>query len=151
LRKTRILVVEDHQLIRRNMCCLVAAQPDFDLIDEAENGTEAIRKADELKPDVVLLDISIPEPNGLRALPRIKKLVPKVKILIVTNHDEQMFVEEALRAGADGFLSKTQIWTHLVPSIRQILAGEILVSARPASETDSGPPSSKVSSSPAEA
>jgi len=149
LRKTRILVIDDHELIRRNICCLLAAQPDFDVIDEAENGTEAIRKSEELQPDLVLLDISIPEPNGLRALPHIKKIAPRVKVLIVTNHDEQVFVEEALRAGADGFLSKAQIWTHLIPTVRRVLGGEILISAPGASEPGSEP--SKASPTGAEA
>jgi DNA-binding NarL/FixJ family response regulator len=132
----RILVVDDHELIRRNMCKLLSTQPDFDVVCEAASGYEAIRKAGEHQPHVVLLDLSIPELNGLMAAPLIKRAAAEAQILIVTSHDNLFFVCEAFRAGAQGFLSKNDLCTELIAAVRQVHARQKFVSIKLRSMAD---------------
>lgn len=124
----RILVVDDHELIRVYMCRLLTAEPDLEVVGQATTGYEAIHLAEKQQPDVVLLDISMPELNGLMATPLIKKVAPRVEILIVTSHDNLFFVREALTAGARGFLSKKDIPNELVGAVKQVHSKKKFVS-----------------------
>jgi DNA-binding NarL/FixJ family response regulator len=94
----RILVVDDFEIVRRNLCRLLASEPDFEVVSQAATGFEAIKEAERYQPDVVLLDISMPELNGLAATPVIKKVAPNSKVLIISNHDNAGFVREAFSA-----------------------------------------------------
>ena len=114
----RILLVDDHELVRNNLRNLLATAPDFTVVSEASGGFEAIRKAEEFQPDVVLLDVSIPELNGLQAAPLIKKIAPNTEILFVTQFDNPFFVREAFAAGARGFLTKSDAGADLIAGIR---------------------------------
>jgi DNA-binding NarL/FixJ family response regulator len=116
----RILVVDDHEILRRHICTVLGTQPGLDVVAEACSGPEAIQKAEQHQPNVVLLDISIPEINGLMAAPLIKKVAPSAEILIVTSHDNLFFVREAFAAGVRGFLIKTDISSDLIPAVRQV-------------------------------
>ncbi len=98
--RIRILLVDDHELVRRNIRRLLAAETDFDLIGEATTGLDAIQMAREHQPDVILLDISLPEPNGLTALPLIAEVAPKAKVLMVTNHDDAGVMRASFSGGA---------------------------------------------------
>lgn len=127
----RILVVDDHELVRRNICQLLAGDPEFEVISEAATGAEAISKAGRYQPDVVLLDISLPELNGFRALGPILKVSPKSRVLMVSNHDEAAFVRESLAAGAHGFLSKTELSNFLLIAVRTVHANQRFIKPLP--------------------
>lgn len=116
----RILLVDDHQLVRNNLRNLLATEPDFIVVSEASSGFEAVRKAEECQPDVVLLDVSIPDLNGLQAAPLIKKVAPDSEILFVTQFDNPFFVREAIAAGARGFLTKSDAGAELLTGVRKV-------------------------------
>jgi DNA-binding NarL/FixJ family response regulator len=120
LQRIRILVVDDHEIVRRCICEMLAGGSDIEVVCDASDGYEAVRKAGEFQPDVVLLDISIPELNGLQATPLIIQAAKNAQILIVTNHDQSFFVREAFGAGARGFLLKSDIPGELEAAIRQV-------------------------------
>lgn len=118
----RILVVDDHELVRRHICTVLSTERDLNVVGHAAGGHEAIRKAQEHQPDVVLLDLNLPELNGLLAAPLIKKVAPNTEILVVTSHHSMFFVRAAFKAGARGFLSKEDIYPELVSAVRQVHA-----------------------------
>lgn len=118
----RILVVDDHAIVRRTLCSLLNAQPGMEVVSEAADGMQAIRKAEECQPDVVLLDIAIPEINGLHAAPLIKQVAPDAEILMVSQYEERFFARHAFAAGARGFLSKTHATAQLVGAVREVYA-----------------------------
>src|SRR5467141_4514931 len=94
----RILVVDDHPIVRHGLRTLLGGRPEWEIIDEAEDGVEAVEKADRLKPDVVVLDLSMPRMNGLEACRRIRTNVPEAEILIVTQHNSPQMMREAFKA-----------------------------------------------------
>ena len=124
----RILVVDDQELIRRHLRRLLGSETDLNVVAEATSGNEAIRKAQEYQPNVVLLDIGIPELNGLLAAPLIKKAAPEVEILMVTSHDNSSYVREAFTAGARGYLVKRNIPAELIAAVREVFAKRRFVS-----------------------
>jgi DNA-binding NarL/FixJ family response regulator len=128
LARIRILLVDDHELIRRNIRRLLAAQPDFDLVGEAIDGRDAISRAGEHQPDIILLDIGLPEINGLAALPLIRAAAPAAKVLMVTNHDDPNFARASLAGGASGFVTKSDVSAQLAFAIRQVHANETFLS-----------------------
>jgi DNA-binding NarL/FixJ family response regulator len=103
-----ILVVDDEKIVRSALERLLSHQPEWKIVGQATDGLEAIRKAQELKPDVVIMDVTMPEMNGLEATPEIKKAIPSTEILIFTQHDSSQMVREAQKAGASGYLLKSQ-------------------------------------------
>lgn len=124
----RILVVEDHEMVRSNLCVLLEAQPDFSVVAQVSSGLDAVRKAQEFQPDVVVLDLGIPEVNGIHATPLIKNVAPKAEILIVTQFDDWFFARQAFSAGARGFLTKTDLTSELILAVRQVHAKRQFVS-----------------------
>jgi DNA-binding NarL/FixJ family response regulator len=126
--RIRILLVDDHELIRRNIRRLLASHADFELVAEAATGLEAVRQAGTHQPDVILLDISLPELNGLAALPLIRKAAPGAKVLMVTNHDHADFARASFSAGASGFVTKSDVAVQLALAIRRVLANETFTS-----------------------
>jgi DNA-binding NarL/FixJ family response regulator len=113
-------VVDDHELLRNKICLLLSGEPDLDVVGQAAGGIEAIRKAEQYQPHVVLLDISIPELNGIMAAPLIKRAAPGTEILMVTNHSNSFMVRSAFRAGVRGYLNKTDLGLELVGAVRQV-------------------------------
>ncbi len=103
-----ILVVDDEKVVRSALERLLSHQPEWKIVGQATDGLEAIRKAQELKPDVVIMDVTMPEMNGLEATPEIKKAIPSTEILIFTQHDSSQMIREAQKAGASGYLLKSQ-------------------------------------------
>jgi len=120
----RILVVDDHQLVRRGICRVLRQQPDFHIVGEASDGAEAITKAKEHQPDVVVLDIAMPELNGLAATPAIKKVAPQAQVLIVTDYDSPEYASLAFGVGARGFIPKSDITRELAAAVRKVNRGE---------------------------
>jgi DNA-binding NarL/FixJ family response regulator len=113
----RIFVADDHEVVRRGLCALLQAQPDWEVCGEAADGREALDKVQKLKPDVVILDIGMPSLNGLEATRQILKINPQTRILILTLHDSDQVVREVLNAGARGFLLKSDAARDLVAAV----------------------------------
>lgn len=120
--KRRIIIAEDHTILRDGLRSILTFQPDFEVIGEAEDGIEAIRGVERGKPDLVILDLSMPKMNGLDALKEIKKISPKTKILVLTIHDSDEYVLPVLKAGADGYMLKYDTQADLITAIRSILS-----------------------------
>jgi DNA-binding NarL/FixJ family response regulator len=115
-----ILIVDDNIRLRALMRGIAVQEPDFQVVGEAEDGAEAIRLAQELRPDIVLLDLAMPKINGLEALRRIKAEYPKTKVIIVTVHAEDVYRRAAVNGGADAFLLKKTMGTVLLPTIYRL-------------------------------
>ena len=124
----RILVVDDHELIRSNIRRLLATSPEFEIVAEAYTGLGAIHEAQKHQPEIVLLDIGLPDTNGLVALPLILHVAPAAKVVMVSNHDDATFVQHALSGGAHGFLSKADVAPQLVSAMQQVLANKRFLS-----------------------
>lgn len=116
----RILLVDDHEVVRRGLSVLLRAKPDWEACGEASNGREAVEKALKLNPDVVILDVGMPNLNGLEATRQIVKARPEVRILILTLHDFDTLVQEVLNAGARGFLLKSDAARDLVTAVEAL-------------------------------
>ena len=129
----RILVADDHEVVRRGLCGLLGAQPDWEICGEASNGREAVEKALQLKPDVVILDVGMPMLNGLEATRQILKANPHIKILVLTLHDADQVVQEVLNAGARGFLLKSDAARDLVAAVEALRRDKIYFTPKVAS------------------
>jgi DNA-binding NarL/FixJ family response regulator len=117
----RILVVDDHELMRRGVKSLITDNRLGEVCGEAENGEDAVAKVQELKPDLVILDVSMPVMNGLEAARHIRRLAPSVKILILTMHDSTQIALAAKEAGANALLVKSDAATKLVGTVKSLL------------------------------
>ncbi|GCE21088.1 response regulator transcription factor [Dictyobacter kobayashii] len=121
--KIRILLADDHDLLRQGLKLLFEAQPDMQVVGEARNGREAIEQTSEHAPDVVIMDISMAEMDGLEACQRIRKLHPGVQVLILTMHESEEYFLQALRIGAAGYLVKKAAPTELSTAVRTLAQG----------------------------
>lgn len=120
----RILVADDHEVVRRGLCALLRNQAEWEVCGEAGDGREAVEKVLALKPEVVILDIGMPNLNGLEATRQILKANSQIKVLILTLHDSDQVVQEVLNAGARGFLLKTDAARDLVAAVEALLRGK---------------------------
>jgi len=120
---TRVLVADDHELVRKGLTLLLTAEPDLNVVAEAADGEEAIRKAHEAKPDVVVMDISMPGMNGLNATRALKQAEPGPLVITLTRHTDEAYLQELLRAGASGYVLKRSAPTELLHAIRRVAAG----------------------------
>lgn len=127
---TRILVADDHEMIRQGLRKVLEAQPGWVVCGEAANGREAVAKTKELQPDVAVLDFFMPELNGLEATRLIRTEAPRSAVLILTMHESEQLAREALAAGARGFVLKSDAGTTLVLALEQILQGRTFFSAK---------------------
>lgn len=125
MEKIRILVADDHTLIRRGIVGLLNSQPDMEVIEEAASGEESVSKALACKPDIVLMDIGMPGIYGLDATRAIKKQLPQVQVLILTMHDREDYLFQALRAGASGYVLKGADIQDLLTAVRSVHRGEV--------------------------
>jgi DNA-binding NarL/FixJ family response regulator len=126
----RVLLVDDHELIRRGMRMVFDAEADVHVVGEAASGAEAVHLTGELAPDVVLMDIRMPEMDGIEATRRIVRTTPSSRVLVLTTFDLDEYAFGSLRAGASGFLLKNTPPAQLMEAIRSIAAGDALVSPR---------------------
>ncbi len=117
---TRILLADDHEIIREGLRSVLDARKDWEVVGEATNGREAVKKVAELKPDVVVMDISMPELNGLEAVRQIVKQVPRTEVLVLTMHDSEDLVRGVLDAGARGYLLKSDASRQLISAIEAL-------------------------------
>lgn len=117
----RVLIVDDHAFIRRGVQTILHPFPEWEFCGEAENGKEAIRMADQLKPEVIIMDISMPGLNGIEATRAIRKAQPDMKIVLLTLHDSSELLRIAFRAGARGYLLKTDAEQELVKALTVVL------------------------------
>lgn len=123
-RTCRLVVVEDHTLVREGVVAMLEAHDDFEVAGQADNGIDALALCRELEPDVVLLDLRIPGKDGLQVLRELKASQPDIRVIALTVHDEEGYVGEALRAGADGYMLKTISHQELAEAVRRVMAGE---------------------------
>jgi DNA-binding NarL/FixJ family response regulator len=123
-----VLVVDDQSMVRAGFRMLLAGEPDIEVVAEASNGREAVEKAARFKPTVVLMDIRMPELDGLQASREILASNPGARILILTTFDLDEYIYEALSAGASGFVLKDDPPEHLIAAIRTVAAGDALLS-----------------------
>jgi DNA-binding NarL/FixJ family response regulator len=126
-KRIRILLADDHAVLRAGLRALLAAQPDFEVIGEASDGGEAVRLARALSPDVVVMDIGMPGIGGMDATARLRREVPAVRILILSMHDDQGYLRQALKAGASGYVLKKAADTDLLAAIRAAARGEVFL------------------------
>jgi two-component system response regulator NreC len=119
----RVLIVDDHTLFRESLRSLLKAAGGIEIVGEAENGIEAVRKAVQLRPDVVLMDIAMPNLNGLQATRKIKRGNPSVKVLILTMYETEQYIIEMLRSGASGYILKRAAARELVSAIQAVSQG----------------------------
>lgn len=126
----RVLIVDDHELIRRGMSMVLDAEDDMKVVGEAASGAEAVHLAGDLRPDVILMDIRMPEMDGIEATRRIVRGTPASRVLVLTTFDLDEYAFGSLRAGASGFLLKNTPPAQLTAAIRAIAAGDALVSPR---------------------
>jgi DNA-binding NarL/FixJ family response regulator len=121
--KLRILIAEDHQTVREGVKLLVNSQPDMEVIGEVGDGDMAVREAVSLGPDLLLMDISMPGLNGLKATKRLRSVLPNIKILILTRHTDDGYLQQLIGAGANGYVLKQSAPNELINAIRTIAAG----------------------------
>lgn len=122
--KIRVLIVDDHTLFRESLRSLLGAVNSVEVVGEAGNGVEAINKAAQLQPDVILMDIAMPDMNGLQATRRIKKENPSIKVLVLTMHETEQYIREMLKAGASGYILKRAPASELISAIRVVSSGD---------------------------
>ncbi len=123
----RVLLVDDHQVVRRGLRTFLEVQDDIEVVGEASDGAEGVARAQELKPDVVLMDVKMPGVDGIEALRKLRELANPAKVLVVTSFTEQRTVVPALRAGASGYVYKDVDPEALAGAIRSVHAGHVLL------------------------
>jgi two-component system response regulator NreC len=123
----RILLADDHAVVRSGLRMLLEAQPDFEIVGEAETGTEAVAMVDELHPDAVLMDIQMPDLNGIEATKIIKEKSPETAVLALTMHEDDHYFFEMLHAGASGYVLKRAAPDEVVQAIRTVCRGEVFL------------------------
>lgn len=149
--KIRVLIAEDHTIVRQGLLTLLKSHDNFEVVGEAKDGIDAIEKAKELFPDIVLMDITMPGLNGVEATRKIKKILPEVKVVILTMHTDKDYVHQTFQAGATCYLDKESADTDLIaalqaahhnkaflsPSISKIVVENYVQHSKQETETDS--------------
>jgi two-component system, NarL family, response regulator NreC len=123
-KKFRILLADDHSVVRQGFRLILENQSDMEVVGEASNGREAVTVAEALQPDVVIMDVTMPELNGIEATRRIGELAPRTRVLALSMHKDSVYVREILRAGAKGYLLKDAAGNDLLAAVRAVARGE---------------------------
>jgi DNA-binding NarL/FixJ family response regulator len=129
-KRLRILVADDHELVRRGIRGVLRAQRGWRVIGEATNGREAVEKTNNLKPDVAIVDLSMPELDGLQATRLIREVAPRTSIVVLTMHESDQMVRRVLDAGALGYVLKSDLAAHLVKAVKDVSAGKLFLTPR---------------------
>jgi two-component system, NarL family, response regulator NreC len=124
----KILLADDHTILRQGLKLILSSQPDLEVIGEASNGNEAVELANKLRPDIVLLDVAMPELNGIEATRRMMEANSRLRILVLSMHKEAVYVREILKAGARGYILKDVIDTELLNAVRSVARGDGYIS-----------------------
>ncbi len=146
--KTRILIVDDHGVLRTGLAALLRAETNLEVVGEAGDGKEALRLAGSLRPEIILMDISLPDSDGIQLTRRIVKLYPGMKVLILTVHEDKGLLYEAIRAGAAGYVLKRTVKSELINAIHSVLDGETYVQSSIARYLQTAPPRKLASNRP---
>jgi len=125
MKKLRILLADDHKMVRDGLHLLIDSQPDLRVVGEAANGREVMLKAHELKPDVVVMDLSMPELNGLQAAERLKAELPEIKVVAMTANEDESYLRQLCKVGAVGYVLKRSAGDDLVKAINQVAKGGV--------------------------
>ncbi|TAJ99978.1 MAG: response regulator transcription factor [Candidatus Manganitrophaceae bacterium] len=125
--RIRILIADDHRVVREGLAAILKSRSDMDVVGEATNGIEVIEKAKALKPDVILMDISMPQMNGVEATRSIRKLYPEIGIVVLTMHDDEATIFDLVRTGVHGYLLKDADSSEIIKAIQSIYKGESLI------------------------
>jgi DNA-binding NarL/FixJ family response regulator len=125
MKKLRILLADDHKIVREGLRTLINSQPDMQVVGEAANGKEVLVKARELKPDVVVMDLSMPELNGLQATERLKIERPEMKVVALTAHEDEAYLRQLCKVGAAGYVLKRSAGDELVKAISEVAKGGV--------------------------
>lgn len=128
--KIRVLVADDHAIVREGLCIMLGNQPDMQVVGNAANGREALRLVDEQDPDVAVMDISMPELNGIDAIQQMIPRHPHLKVIVLSIHETKPYVFRALKAGAKGYLIKETAGLEVVEAVRAVYRGERYLSQR---------------------
>jgi DNA-binding NarL/FixJ family response regulator len=127
-KKTRVFIVDDHPIVRERVAELIGQEPDLAVCGEAEDAVQAVKAIGPAAPDIAIVDITLKDTYGIELIKQLKDLHPKLPVLVLSMHDESVYGERALRAGAKGYLTKQEASKKIVDAIRRILRGEIYVS-----------------------
>jgi DNA-binding NarL/FixJ family response regulator len=125
MKKIQVMLVDDHEIIRVGLKTYLQTQPDFDVVAEAGNGEEAVARALEFRPDVILMDITMPGMDGMETTRRLRALCPECLVLALTVHDDKQYLMQMLAAGASGYITKQAAADELVEAIHTIAAGNV--------------------------
>ncbi len=123
----RILIADDHGVLRAGLRSLLNAEPGLEVIGEADNGATAVKLVQELQPDIVLLDIGMPQLNGIQVTKKVKDELPQVRVLILTLHEDESLLRQAIENGASGYIVKRAVESELINAIRAVYAGNLYV------------------------
>ena len=134
MKKLRILLADDHKMVREGLRLLIDSQPDMRVVGEAANGREVVQLARELKPDVVVMDLSMPELNGLQATERLKAESPEIKVVGLTANEDESYLRQLCKAGAVGYVLKRSAGDELVKAIGTVAGGGVYFEATLASK-----------------
>ncbi len=126
-RPIRILITDDHGVIRGGLRVLLKAEPGFEVVGEASSREECLQLAEELRPDIVLLDISLPDAHGIEITATLMERYPGLRVLILTFHEDEIILREALRAGAAGYITKVAADVELIDAIKVVMRGDIYI------------------------
>ena len=130
MKKLRILIADDHELVRRGIRGLLHAHNNWKIVGEVKNGREAVEKAGKLKPDVIILDVGMPNLDGLEAARQIREAVPKTEILVLTMHESNQMVRRVLEAGAHGYVLKSDLAGHLLKAVKTVSKGKVYLTPK---------------------
>jgi two-component system, NarL family, invasion response regulator UvrY len=125
-----VLVVDDHAMVRKAICALLSSDPILNVICETSDGEQAVEKAEEFQPDLVLMDISLPGISGIEAARRIRRVSPQSQIIFLSQHDSLQMVKDALNVGGHGYVTKIDAGLELLKAIRTVREGKQFVSQR---------------------
>ena len=128
--KAKIFLVDDHPLVREWLTNLIHQQPDLSVCGEAESAQDALQGISKLKPEVAIVDISLKSGSGIELIKSLKSLQPRVAVIVLSMHDENLYAERALRAGARGYIMKRETAKKVIAAIRQVLEGKLYLSER---------------------